>query len=100
MLKRIVAAQYLGLAFGQALDWATTRQGLQLGAEEKNDIVSAIIARYGMDGLLALKMLFGCLIVGTIFRRKPTVVWIIVILHMAVSLNNLHAIEKLLSHSA
>lgn len=94
--RRVVVAQYLGLALAQALDWATTHVGLTHGAVETNHFALAIITEFGMGWMLAAKIFIGSFLVGTIFRRKPTIVWLIVILHMGVALNNLYVLQHLL----
>lgn len=57
-------ALFLGVVALMAADLATTAVGLQLGLSEANPVVAAVERRFGVGGIVGLKVAAGALLVA------------------------------------
>ena len=95
-LKTLPYLQALLIIGTQFLDYKTTMIGLGLGARELNGPVRFLLDNYGTDGLLYAKLALGAIAAWTL-RYRPVAATVMSSMFLAVSVNNLFVIQRLLA---
>ena len=84
----------IGILATQLGDFFTTRYGLlHTVAEEKNGYMAKFISEYGMSGFLGLKLAASAFLIWSCWKR-PKFAYFIIVLYVAVILNNLYVITR------
>ena len=96
LAKRTVALQFAGILLSQMLDYSTTVLGMRLGAVESNPVMSTVIANYGSEGFLTVKLGVGFLL-ACFSARRPNVAWLTTLLFTGAALWNLSQITRLIA---
>ena len=81
----------IAIVLTQVADYASTRLGLTIGATEANGTMAQFIHQYGYGNFLLLKLTAALFLVWTCWKR-PFASTIIVLLYVAVVVNNLFVI--------
>ena len=85
----------LGIALTQLADYLSTRIGLTSGAVEANGTMAKFINEYGYTNFLYLKIAAVVFLVWSCWKR-PLASSVIVVLYVAVVVNNLFVISRTL----
>jgi len=83
----------LGIVLTQLGDFLSTKIGLVGGAVEQNGTMARFIGEYGFTNFLYLKLAASLFLVWTCWKR-PLMASTLVILYLAVILNNLFVISR------
>lgn len=83
----------IGILLTQLADYLSTKVGLESGASEANGTMAKFISEYGYDNFLYLKLAASAFLIWTCWKR-PLAQSIIIVLYVAVVLNNLFVISR------